>query len=240
MRGRYHEERVRELVDCFKIWHKERVPGVRAFQSVYDRYALESTSHEWRPTYIQSWNNRLQMALPVTAWCSCYFNLWLHFTVDGTHKFFFLNNLRLTDIYSLNFSGSLKVCFVSFYRGTVLIRVFSARQRWTCFTCKHFNGADVWSNTSITISECYFGCNIWSYTKLTCLSCTVLLSLRLISFIVMEDPLKGSSSCPRQVCICLSCLYSCLFLSVFYFRQFPLISEIKIVEVLEVSYLFCF
>lgn len=37
MRGTYHKERVLELVDRFKVWRKERKPGVRAFQSTYDR-----------------------------------------------------------------------------------------------------------------------------------------------------------------------------------------------------------
>lgn len=39
-RGLYHEGRVAELVKKFKIWREERLPGVRAFQSTYDRYAL--------------------------------------------------------------------------------------------------------------------------------------------------------------------------------------------------------
>lgn len=38
MRGTYHRTRVLQLVDRFKIWRKERMPGVRAFQSTYDRY----------------------------------------------------------------------------------------------------------------------------------------------------------------------------------------------------------
>lgn len=37
MRGTYHQPRVLELVEKFKEWRKERVPGVRAFQSTYDR-----------------------------------------------------------------------------------------------------------------------------------------------------------------------------------------------------------
>lgn len=36
-RGSYHEGRVAELVKKFKIWKEERLPGVRAFQSTYDR-----------------------------------------------------------------------------------------------------------------------------------------------------------------------------------------------------------
>lgn len=35
--GGYHEGRVMELVKKFSIWRSERVPGVRAFQSTYDR-----------------------------------------------------------------------------------------------------------------------------------------------------------------------------------------------------------
>lgn len=37
MRGTYHTARVHELVEKFKMWRDERVPGVRAFQSTYDR-----------------------------------------------------------------------------------------------------------------------------------------------------------------------------------------------------------
>lgn len=37
MRGTYHRARVLQLVERFKTWRKERVPGVRAFQSTYDR-----------------------------------------------------------------------------------------------------------------------------------------------------------------------------------------------------------
>lgn len=36
-RGLYHEERVDELAKNFKVWREERLPGVRAFQSTYDR-----------------------------------------------------------------------------------------------------------------------------------------------------------------------------------------------------------
>ncbi|KXN83586.1 Proteasome activator complex subunit 4 [Leucoagaricus sp. SymC.cos] len=37
MRGTYHRTRVLQLVDRFKAWRIERTPGVRAFQSTYDR-----------------------------------------------------------------------------------------------------------------------------------------------------------------------------------------------------------
>ena len=37
IRGTYHKKRVDELVDRFKEWRAARVPGVRAFQSTYDR-----------------------------------------------------------------------------------------------------------------------------------------------------------------------------------------------------------
>ena len=37
VRGGYHLERVQDLVPKFKIWREERLPGVRAFQSTYDR-----------------------------------------------------------------------------------------------------------------------------------------------------------------------------------------------------------
>ena len=37
IRGVFHEERVMELVQRFPVWKQERLPGVRAFQSTYDR-----------------------------------------------------------------------------------------------------------------------------------------------------------------------------------------------------------
>ncbi|XP_006454756.1 hypothetical protein AGABI2DRAFT_215246, partial [Agaricus bisporus var. bisporus H97] len=37
MRGTYHRTRVLQLVDHFRTWRQERLPGVRAFQSTYDR-----------------------------------------------------------------------------------------------------------------------------------------------------------------------------------------------------------
>ena len=37
IRGTYHKKRVDGLVDRFKEWRMARVPGVRAFQSTYDR-----------------------------------------------------------------------------------------------------------------------------------------------------------------------------------------------------------
>ncbi|KAJ7666434.1 hypothetical protein B0H17DRAFT_1162542 [Mycena rosella] len=40
MRGNYHKGRVTELVKKFHIWREERVPGVRAFQSTYDRVGI--------------------------------------------------------------------------------------------------------------------------------------------------------------------------------------------------------
>lgn len=43
IRGVYHKERVLELVDRFKVWREDRVPGVRAFQSTYDRCSLNIT-----------------------------------------------------------------------------------------------------------------------------------------------------------------------------------------------------
>jgi proteasome activator subunit 4 len=35
--GGYHAERVFELVKKFQVWRNERLPGVRAFQSTYDK-----------------------------------------------------------------------------------------------------------------------------------------------------------------------------------------------------------
>lgn len=39
-RGLYHEGRIVELVKRFTIWREERLPGVRAFQSTYDRVGV--------------------------------------------------------------------------------------------------------------------------------------------------------------------------------------------------------
>ncbi|KAI0336090.1 hypothetical protein GY45DRAFT_1316150 [Cubamyces sp. BRFM 1775] len=39
-RGVFYEERVAELVKQFPVWRKERLPGVRAFQSTYDRVGI--------------------------------------------------------------------------------------------------------------------------------------------------------------------------------------------------------
>jgi len=40
MRGTYHKERVFALVEKFKQWREQRIPGVRAFQSTYDRVGV--------------------------------------------------------------------------------------------------------------------------------------------------------------------------------------------------------
>jgi proteasome activator subunit 4 len=40
VRGYYHKNRVEELTERFKTWRSERVPGVRAFQSNYDRWVI--------------------------------------------------------------------------------------------------------------------------------------------------------------------------------------------------------
>lgn len=37
IRGVFYEGRVQELVKQFPKWRQERLPGVRAFQSTYDR-----------------------------------------------------------------------------------------------------------------------------------------------------------------------------------------------------------
>ncbi|KAJ7655130.1 hypothetical protein DFH06DRAFT_491600 [Mycena polygramma] len=39
-RGYYHRERVADLVKKFHVWREERIPGVRAFQSTYDRVGI--------------------------------------------------------------------------------------------------------------------------------------------------------------------------------------------------------
>lgn len=40
MRGTYNQGRVNELVQNFKVWREERVSGVRAFMSKYDRVGV--------------------------------------------------------------------------------------------------------------------------------------------------------------------------------------------------------
>ncbi|KAJ7071321.1 hypothetical protein C8F01DRAFT_1216892 [Mycena amicta] len=40
MRGYYHRDRIAGLVQKFHVWREERVPGVRAFQSTYDRVGI--------------------------------------------------------------------------------------------------------------------------------------------------------------------------------------------------------
>ncbi|TFK76829.1 hypothetical protein BDN72DRAFT_890635 [Pluteus cervinus] len=40
MHGTFHKQRVQELVEKFHVWREERIPGVRAFQSTYDRVGI--------------------------------------------------------------------------------------------------------------------------------------------------------------------------------------------------------
>ena len=40
LRGTYHKARIQQLVEDFKIWREERLPGTRAFQSKYDRVGV--------------------------------------------------------------------------------------------------------------------------------------------------------------------------------------------------------
>ncbi|KAJ7130046.1 hypothetical protein C8R43DRAFT_1025561 [Mycena crocata] len=40
MRGYYHKDKIADLVKRFHIWRGERMPGIRAFQSVYDRVGI--------------------------------------------------------------------------------------------------------------------------------------------------------------------------------------------------------
>lgn len=40
MRGTFHQKRIQGLVESFKIWREERIPGIRAFQSKYDRVGI--------------------------------------------------------------------------------------------------------------------------------------------------------------------------------------------------------
>ncbi|TFK57485.1 hypothetical protein OE88DRAFT_1651225 [Heliocybe sulcata] len=46
-RGYFHREQVTELVARFKVWREERVPGVRAFQSTYDRVGVTVCKWLW-------------------------------------------------------------------------------------------------------------------------------------------------------------------------------------------------
>ncbi|KAJ7785985.1 hypothetical protein B0H16DRAFT_1488812 [Mycena metata] len=40
MRGNYHKGRITDLVQKFHVWREQRTPGVRAFQSAYDRVGI--------------------------------------------------------------------------------------------------------------------------------------------------------------------------------------------------------
>ena len=51
MRGTYHRTRVLQLVDRFRVWRQERPSGVRAFQSIYDRYV----------GWLSSWDDRIEL-----------------------------------------------------------------------------------------------------------------------------------------------------------------------------------
>ncbi|KAG6869175.1 hypothetical protein C0993_012274 [Termitomyces sp. T159_Od127] len=66
MRGVFHKERVEELVQRFGVWWNERFPGVRAFQSTYDRceLTLPSKHHAYN---LQSGHIGVQMVLPHLA-----------------------------------------------------------------------------------------------------------------------------------------------------------------------------
>ncbi|EPQ60969.1 hypothetical protein GLOTRDRAFT_135553 [Gloeophyllum trabeum ATCC 11539] len=46
-RGYFHREHVSELVKKFKIWREQRLPGVRAFQSTYDRVGVTVCKWLW-------------------------------------------------------------------------------------------------------------------------------------------------------------------------------------------------
>ncbi len=52
VRGIFHEGRVSELVEKFPKWREERLPGVRAFQSTYDRYGGTSVFIYLMPDYL--------------------------------------------------------------------------------------------------------------------------------------------------------------------------------------------
>jgi hypothetical protein len=65
IRGTYHAARVLELVEKFKAWRSERIPGVRAFQSTYDRcHRPFSPTAELRSSIPQGWCCCLQVAFP--------------------------------------------------------------------------------------------------------------------------------------------------------------------------------
>ena len=87
MRGTYHSARVLQLVDRFRAWRKERPSGIRAFQSTYDRYVKSLSRQDDRIdlsfSQHKSWNDSVQVAVPVTSWHPCHLCFWLHITFDG-------------------------------------------------------------------------------------------------------------------------------------------------------------
>lgn len=66
VRGIFHEGRVMELVNNFPKWREERLPGVRAFQSTYDRYVTILCCHfrSYLLSFEQSWCSSVQVAFP--------------------------------------------------------------------------------------------------------------------------------------------------------------------------------
>lgn len=92
MRGTYHSTRVLQLVDRFRAWRKERPSGIRAFQSTYDRYVRSLSRKDDRIdlsfSQYKSWNDSVQVAVPVTSWHPCHLCFWLHITFDGEKSSF--------------------------------------------------------------------------------------------------------------------------------------------------------
>lgn len=84
MRGTFHKGKIQELVDNFKVWREDRVPGARAFQSRYDRQASFVIDRLSLLTHLQRGCNGMQMAFPVAARHTCDWGLRLYSAFDGT------------------------------------------------------------------------------------------------------------------------------------------------------------
>ena len=89
MRGTYHKNRVLELVERFNVWRQERLPGVRAFQSTYDRFSFNSmlALRCYLICPLQGGHHCLQVALSIGARRTCELNIRLHPTSNGMFCF---------------------------------------------------------------------------------------------------------------------------------------------------------
>ena len=111
-RGVFHEGRVLELAKKFKVWREERLPGVRAFQSTYDRSVCIS-QHQFNDTklrlFVKCWDHGLQVVVPINPRHSCICRIRLHIAAHGTWD----DNNGVYDeanlLASLNYSGLQRV-----------------------------------------------------------------------------------------------------------------------------------